>query len=87
MPYYIVADHRTGSIVLVVRGSISMRDIFTDLNAGAEKFEAEWLPPNSMVSVNLCVCVCVGCCWFFLPHPPPPPITVKTQDIQNKKVF
>ena len=59
MPYYVVADHRTGSIVLVVRGSISMRDIFTDLNAGAEKFEAEWLPPNSMVSATLCVCVCV----------------------------
>ncbi|KDR23659.1 Sn1-specific diacylglycerol lipase beta [Zootermopsis nevadensis] len=48
MPYYLVADHKTGSIVLVIRGSISMRDIFTDLNAGAEKFEAEGLPPNSM---------------------------------------
>jgi hypothetical protein len=51
MPYYVMADHKTGSIVLVVRGSISMRDVFTDLNAGAEKFEAEGLPPNSMVSV------------------------------------
>jgi len=67
MPYYVVADHRTGSIVIVIRGSISMRDIFTDLNAGAEKFEAEWLPPNSMVSATLCVCVCVCvyCFWFF----------------------
>lgn len=53
MPYYVVADHKTGSIVLVVRGSISMRDVFTDLNAGAEKFEAEGLPPNSMVSIML----------------------------------
>jgi hypothetical protein len=53
MPYYVVADHKTGSIVVVVRGSISMRDVFTDLNAGAEKFEAEGLPPNSMVSVTL----------------------------------
>jgi hypothetical protein len=51
MPYYVTADHKTGSIVVVVRGSISMRDVFTDLNAGAEKFEAEGLPPNSMVSV------------------------------------
>lgn len=49
MPYYVVADHKTGSIVLVIRGSISMRDVFTDLNAGAEKFEAEGLPANSMV--------------------------------------
>jgi sn1-specific diacylglycerol lipase len=57
MPYYLVADHKTGSIVLVVRGSISMRDIFTDLNAGAEKFEAEGLPPNSMVSVIILVIV------------------------------
>jgi len=74
MPYYVVADHKTGSIVLVVRGSISMRDIFTDLNAGAEKFEAEWLPPNSMVSANLCVCV-LGRGWIFcfVLFPPPHP--------------
>jgi sn1-specific diacylglycerol lipase len=63
MPYYVVADHRTGSIVLVIRGSISMRDVFTDLNAGAEKFEAEWLPPNSMVSATVCVC-----CFFLIPR-------------------
>ena len=50
MPYLIVADHKTGSIVVVVRGSISLRDIFTDMNASAEKFEAEGLPANSMVS-------------------------------------
>lgn len=57
MPYYLVADHKTGSIVLVVRGSISMRDIFTDLNAGAEKFEAEGLPPDSMVSVVVLIII------------------------------
>jgi len=54
-----------------------MRDIFTDLNAGAEKFEAEWLPPNSMVSATLCVCVCVLlllllfltlCCSYLKPY-------------------
>lgn len=55
MPYYVVADHRTGNIVLVVRGSISMRDVFTDLNAGAEKFEAEWLPPNSMAHRGMAI--------------------------------
>lgn len=55
MPYYVVADHKTGSIVLVVRGSISMRDVFTDLNAGAEKFEAEGLPPNSMAHRGMAI--------------------------------
>ena len=43
-----IADHRTGSIVIAVRGSISLRDIFTDLTAAAEKFEAEGIPPDSM---------------------------------------
>jgi sn1-specific diacylglycerol lipase len=57
MPFYVVADHKTGSIVVVIRGSISLRDVFTDLNAGAEKFEAEGLPPNSMVSVTLLITV------------------------------
>jgi sn1-specific diacylglycerol lipase len=57
MPFYVVADHKTGSIVVVIRGSISLRDVFTDLNAGAEKFEAEGLPPNGMVSVTLLIIV------------------------------
>lgn len=43
-----IADHRTGSIVIAVRGSISLRDIFTDLTAASEKFDAEGLPPDSM---------------------------------------
>jgi hypothetical protein len=34
-----------------------MRDIFTDLNAGAEKFEAEGLPPDSMVSVVVLIII------------------------------
>ncbi|KAJ9594887.1 hypothetical protein L9F63_013812, partial [Diploptera punctata] len=48
MPYLVMADHKTGSIVVVVRGSITLRDVFTDMNASAERFDAAGLPPNSM---------------------------------------
>ncbi|PSN51081.1 hypothetical protein C0J52_01501 [Blattella germanica] len=55
MPYFVMADHKTGSIVISIRGSISMRDVFTDMNANAEKFEAEGLPPNSMAHRGMAV--------------------------------
>ncbi|CAH0394561.1 unnamed protein product [Bemisia tabaci] len=48
LPFFVVADHKTKSIVISIRGSISMRDIFTDLTAVADKFEVEGLPPDSM---------------------------------------
>lgn len=41
-------DHKTSNIVVAIRGSISLRDIFTDLTATSDKFEAEGLPPNTM---------------------------------------
>ena len=34
--------------MIAIRGSISLRDIFTDLTAGAEKFVADGIPPDSM---------------------------------------
>lgn len=43
-----IADHKTSSIVIAIRGSISLRDIFTDLTAASDRFEAEGLPPDTM---------------------------------------
>lgn len=34
--------------MIAVRGSISLRDIFTDLTASSDKFEAVGLPPDTM---------------------------------------
>ncbi|XP_060529277.1 diacylglycerol lipase-beta-like [Cylas formicarius] len=48
LPFCVIADHKTSNIVIAVRGSISLRDIFTDLTATSEKFEAEGLPPDTM---------------------------------------
>ncbi|GLH03990.1 Lipase containing protein, putative [Gryllus bimaculatus] len=48
LPFFVLADHKTSSIAIVVRGSISLRDVFTDLIAGADLFEAPGLPENSM---------------------------------------
>ncbi|XP_049776823.1 diacylglycerol lipase-beta-like [Schistocerca cancellata] len=48
LPFFVTSDHKTCSIVIVIRGSISMRDVFTDLTAGADYLEIPELPENSM---------------------------------------
>ena len=48
LPFCVIVDHKTSSIVIAIRGSISLRDVFTDLTATSEKFEAEGLPPDTM---------------------------------------
>lgn len=47
LPFCVLADHETKSIVVTIRGSLSMRDMFTDLTAGAEHFEAPGMPADS----------------------------------------
>lgn len=47
LPYCILADHSRKAIVLSIRGSLSFRDVFTDLSAAAERFEAPGIPKNS----------------------------------------
>lgn len=47
LPFCILADHSTKSLVISIRGSLSFRDIFTDLTANSEKFEAPGIPPDS----------------------------------------
>ncbi|XP_046490338.1 diacylglycerol lipase-beta [Neodiprion pinetum] len=48
IPFCVVADHKTASIVIVIRGSLSLRDLFTDIAAASDVFEADGLPPGSM---------------------------------------
>ncbi|XP_048518844.1 diacylglycerol lipase-beta isoform X2 [Dendroctonus ponderosae] len=48
LPFCIIADHQTGNIVVAIRGSISLRDIFTDLTATSARFEAEGVPSDTM---------------------------------------
>ena len=48
-----IADHKTASIVVAIRGSFSIRDIFTDLTANAEKFNVAGAPPDTMVLILL----------------------------------
>lgn len=47
LPFCILADHTTKSIVISIRGSLSFRDIFTDLTANSEKFDVPGVPPDS----------------------------------------
>lgn len=49
LPFFVTVDHETSSIVIAIRGSLSMRDIFTDLTAIVEKLDAYGVPPDSYV--------------------------------------
>lgn len=48
LPFCVIVDHKTSSVVIAIRGSISLRDIFTDLSAACDCFEASGLPPGTM---------------------------------------
>ncbi|KAI5716122.1 hypothetical protein M8J76_001323 [Diaphorina citri] len=47
LPFCVMTDHGNKSIVVSIRGSISMRDIFTDLCAVSDKLEGEGIPPDT----------------------------------------
>lgn len=47
LPFILLLDHVKKQIVLSVRGSLSFRDVFTDLTADASDFQAPGFPPNS----------------------------------------
>lgn len=47
LPFCVLLDHKTKQIVISIRGSLSFRDVFTDLTADALEFEAHGFPANS----------------------------------------
>lgn len=47
LPFCILLDHKKKQIVISVRGSLSFRDVFTDLTADASDFDAFGFPPDS----------------------------------------
>ncbi|XP_051153410.1 diacylglycerol lipase-beta-like [Leptopilina boulardi] len=55
IPFCVIADHKTSSIVIVIRGSLSLRDVITDINAASDTFEIEGLPPGSMAHKGMIV--------------------------------
>ncbi|KAG5678518.1 hypothetical protein PVAND_008185 [Polypedilum vanderplanki] len=56
IPFIILADHSTKSIVVSIRGSWSISDIFTDLAAQAEEFTAAGFPDNTFVHYGVTKC-------------------------------
>ncbi|XP_054256907.1 diacylglycerol lipase-beta-like isoform X2 [Macrosteles quadrilineatus] len=55
VPFCVISDHKTKSIVVAVRGSISLKDVFTDLVAVAEKIDIEGLPEGSMAHKGMLI--------------------------------
>lgn len=55
LPFCVIADHKTRNIVIAIRGSISLRDIFTDLTATSDRFEADGLPPDTMAHKGMTI--------------------------------
>ncbi|XP_029663024.1 sn1-specific diacylglycerol lipase beta-like [Formica exsecta] len=47
IPFCVIADHKTANIVVAIRGSLSLRDLITDIAAASDSFECPGLPPNS----------------------------------------
>ncbi|XP_020283723.1 sn1-specific diacylglycerol lipase beta-like isoform X2 [Pseudomyrmex gracilis] len=47
IPFCVIADHKNASIVIVIRGSLSLRDLITDIAAAADTFECPNVPPGS----------------------------------------
>jgi sn1-specific diacylglycerol lipase len=45
-PFFLAVDHSTKSIVLAIRGTMSLRDTVTDLTAEAKPLETPGLPPE-----------------------------------------
>lgn len=51
IPFCVIADHKTANIVVTIRGSLSLRDLITDIAAASDLFECPGLPPDSTVSI------------------------------------
>jgi sn1-specific diacylglycerol lipase len=52
-----LADHSTKSVVLSIRGSWSVSDIFTDLSGAPAKFSAPGMPEDTYAHYGMTVCV------------------------------
>ncbi|XP_014245187.1 sn1-specific diacylglycerol lipase beta-like [Cimex lectularius] len=54
--FIVIADHKTSSIVIAIRGTLSMRDVFTDLTVVPEKLEGKGIPPGSLAHKGMLMC-------------------------------
>lgn len=57
IPFCVIADHKSASIVIAIRGSLSLRDLITDIAAAADTFECPNIPPGSTVSNLYFLCM------------------------------
>jgi sn1-specific diacylglycerol lipase len=55
LPFCILADHSTKSVVLTIRGSWSVSDIFTDLSASPASFQAAGMPEDTVAHYGMVI--------------------------------
>lgn len=53
IPFFVVADEKTNKIVIILRGSLSLRDVITDITADSAIFECEGVPPGAQVNIEV----------------------------------
>jgi hypothetical protein len=46
-PYYVALDHASKSIVLTVRGTLSLHDVIIDLSASSDDVDIPGVPPGT----------------------------------------
>lgn len=56
IPFCLLADHSTKSVVLSIRGSWSVSDIFTDLSAGPGSFSATGMAGDTVAHYGMSIC-------------------------------
>ncbi|PBC25090.1 diacylglycerol lipase-beta [Apis cerana] len=47
IPFFVIVDEKTNKIVIILRGSLSLRDVITDITADSAIFECEGVPPGA----------------------------------------
>lgn len=53
IPFFVIVDEKTNKIVIILRGSLSLRDVITDITADSAIFECEGVPPGAQVNIEV----------------------------------
>lgn len=56
IPFFVCYDHSTSSVLLVVRGTLSVNDILTDFTGDSTRIGVAGVPPDSRCHKGILKC-------------------------------